>query len=215
MGLETAHAEVLGRLNKRMTLDQFATSANFLRRNGIDLRVFILVKPPYMAETEALKWAERSLEFAMEHGATAAVLIPTRAGNGAMEELQASGQFAPPALHILESAMEYGLGLTAGRVFADLWGLRESCNHCHAQRARRLQQMNLQQRVMDLNPMFAVPLVLVDLVIAGAGLRRQPDGDDCSPARAFGCPARTGYASPHDDWRIHHTTQQSSAREAM
>ena len=43
MGLETAHAEVLGRLNKRMTLDQFSTAANFLRRNGIDLRVFILV----------------------------------------------------------------------------------------------------------------------------------------------------------------------------
>ena len=86
MGLETAHAEVLGRLNKRMTLDQFSTAANFLRRNGIDLRVFILVQPPYMAATEALEWAERSLEFAMEHGATAAVLIPTRAGNGAMED---------------------------------------------------------------------------------------------------------------------------------
>jgi radical SAM enzyme (TIGR01210 family) len=152
IGLETAHAEVLGRLNKRMTLDQFSTAANFLRRNGIDLRVFILVQPPYMPATEALKWAERSLELAMEHGATAAVLIPTRAGNGAMEELQASGQFARPALHILESAMEYGMGLRAGRVFADLWGLRESCAHCHAQRAGRLRQMNLQQRVVERIP---------------------------------------------------------------
>ena len=85
----------------------------------------------------------------MEHGATAAVLIPTRAGNGAMEELMASGQFAPPALQTLESAMEYGLGLKAGRVFADLWGLRESCADCHAQRAARLRQMNLQQVVLD------------------------------------------------------------------
>ena len=67
----------------------------------------------------------------MEQGATAAVLIPTRGGNGAMEDLMVSGQFKPPALETLETAMEYGLGLKAGRVFADLWGVRERCVHCH------------------------------------------------------------------------------------
>jgi radical SAM enzyme (TIGR01210 family) len=149
MGLETAHPGVLARLNKRMTLDQFSRSAGFLRRNGIDLRVFILVQPPFLSPAEALPWAQRSLDFAMEHGATAATLIPTRAGNGAMEVLMERGQFAAPALHTLESAMEYGLGLKAGRVFADLWGLRESCAHCHTQRAARLQQMNLRQVYLD------------------------------------------------------------------
>jgi archaeosine synthase beta-subunit len=152
MGLETVQRQVLAGLNKRMTLEQFSTAAGFLRRNGIDLRVFILVQPPLMPAAEALPWAERSLEFAMEHGATAVTLIPTRAGNGAMEALMASGQFAPPALHTLESAMEYGLRLKAGRVFADLWGLRESCAHCHAQRAARLRRMNLQQTVLDTIP---------------------------------------------------------------
>jgi archaeosine synthase beta-subunit len=149
MGLETAHPEVLARLNKRMTLDQFSRAANFLRRNEIDLRVFILVQPPYMPATEALHWAERSLDFAMEHGATAAVLIPTRAGNGVMDELMANGRFTPPALHTLESAMEYGLGLKAGRVFADLWGLRAFCAGCQALRADRLRKMNLEQAVLD------------------------------------------------------------------
>jgi radical SAM enzyme (TIGR01210 family) len=152
MGLETAHPGVLARLNKRMTLDQFSTAADFLRCNGIDLRVFILVQPPYMQADEALMWAERSLDFAMEQGATAATLIPTRGGNGAMEALAASGDFSPPALHTLESAMEYGLGLKAGRVFADLWGLRMSCVQCHEQRADRLRQMNLQQVVMERIP---------------------------------------------------------------
>ena len=152
MGLETAHPGVLGRLNKRMTLDRFSQAATFLRRNGIDLRVFILVQPPFLPAEEALEWAERSLEFAMEHGATAAVLIPTRAGNGAMEALMESGEFAPSALHTLESAMEYGLGLRAGRVFADLWGLRERCPECHRARTARLRQMNLQQVLLDRIP---------------------------------------------------------------
>jgi archaeosine synthase beta-subunit len=145
IGLETVHVQVLAGLNKRMTLDQFSTAANFLRRHGIDLRVFILVQPPLMPAADALEWAERSLAFAMEAGATAATLIPTRAGNGAMEALM----FEPPSLATLESAMEYGLRLKAGRVFADLWDLRESCVHCHAQRAARLLQMNLQQVVLD------------------------------------------------------------------
>jgi radical SAM enzyme (TIGR01210 family) len=149
MGLETAHPEVLRRLNKRMTLEQFSNAAGFLRRNGIDLRVFILVQPPYLPAAEALYWAERSLDFAMESGATAAVLIPTRGGNGAMEDLTASGQFAPPALETLEAAMEYGVGLKAGRVFADLWGVGERCADCHAQRLTRLRQMNLQQVFLD------------------------------------------------------------------
>ena len=152
MGLETAHPGVLARLNKRMTLDQFSSAARFLRCNGIDLRVFILVQPPYMPAGEALAWATRSLDFAMEHGASAAVLIPTRGGNGVMEELMTRGEFAPPTLQTLEAAMEYGLGLRAGRVFADLWGLRQSCGSCHAQRAARLQQMNLQQVLLERIP---------------------------------------------------------------
>ena len=145
MGLETAHPEVLARLNKRMTLDQFSNAAGFLRRNRIDLRVFILVQPPYLPAAEALYWAERSLDFAMEQGATATVLIPTRGGNGAMEELTASGQFEPPSLKTLEAAMEYGLSLRVGRVFADLWGMHERCADCHSQRRARLRLMNLQQ----------------------------------------------------------------------
>jgi radical SAM enzyme (TIGR01210 family) len=152
MGLETVHPEVLGKLNKRMTLDQFSTASGFFRRNGIDLRVFILVQPPYLPAAEALYWAERSLDFAMEQGATAAVLIPTRGGNGAMEGLLASGQFEPPSLGTLEAAMEYGLTLKAGRVFADLWGVREGCAYCHPQRIARLRHMNLQQVFLDKIP---------------------------------------------------------------
>jgi archaeosine synthase beta-subunit len=149
MGLETVHPEVLGRLNKRMTLDQFSNAAGFLRRNGIDLRVFILVQPPYLPAAKALPWAQRSLDFAMELGATAAVLIPTRGGNGAMEDLLAGGQFEPPRLETLEAAMEYGLSLKAGRVFADLWGVREQCAYCHPQRLARLRRMNLQQVLLE------------------------------------------------------------------
>jgi archaeosine synthase beta-subunit len=148
MGLETTHPETLDRLNKRMTLDQFALAAAFLRANAIGLRVFILVQPPFMPPEQSLHWAQRSLDFAFDCGATAATLIPTRGGNGAMETLAVRGQFAPPSLATVEAVAHYGIGLQRGRVFADLWDIRNAphpCPACYEVRIARLQQMNLNQ----------------------------------------------------------------------
>jgi radical SAM enzyme (TIGR01210 family) len=151
MGLETVHPEVLSLLNKRMTLDLFATAAASLRSRKIDLRVFILVQPPFMKPDESLYWAQRSLEFAFDCGASAASLIPTRGGNGAMESLAHAGDFVPPRLATLEAAVAYGIRLQRGRVFSDLWDLRRaapSCVGCYAARIARLAAMNLQQQVL-------------------------------------------------------------------
>ena len=150
LGLETAHPQVLEKLNKRMTLDQFTRAAEFLRRHGLGLRAFILVQPPFLTDaSEALHWAKRSLEFAFACGATVASLIPVRAGNGAMEALAAQGEFVPPRLETLEAAHEHGLSLRRGRVFADLWDLEKfsCCGVCFAARRQRLQRMNLSQTV--------------------------------------------------------------------
>ena len=150
MGLETADPETLEKLNKRMTLEQFAEAAQFLRSSEIDLRVFILVQPPFMRVERALYWTQRSLEFAFDCGATAATLIPTRAGNGAMEMVAANGEFASPTLELLESSSEFGLCMRRGRVFVDLWDMKSNsaCAHCFEPRIERLREMNLQQRIM-------------------------------------------------------------------
>jgi uncharacterized Fe-S cluster-containing MiaB family protein len=149
MGLETAHPEVLARLNKRMTLDQFTRAAEFLRAHNIALRVFILVKPPFLDEAEALTWAGRSLDFAFDCGATVASLIPTRFGNGALETLAERGEFSPPRLATLEQAAAYGVSLRRGRAFADLWDLEKfsDCTACFAARKERLERMNFTQTI--------------------------------------------------------------------
>jgi archaeosine synthase beta-subunit len=147
MGLETVHPDILPRLNKRMTLEQFSAAATFLRTHNIDLRAFILVKPPFMQEHEALYWAKRSLDFAFDCGAIAATLIPTRGGNGAMEALASDNEFSPPRIETLEGAMSYGLTLKRGRVFADLWDIEKmpACLLCLRSRSLRLREMNLSQ----------------------------------------------------------------------
>jgi radical SAM enzyme (TIGR01210 family) len=150
MGLETAHPVVLEQLNKGMTLQQFAFAAGELRRHEIDLRVFLLVKPPLMNEEEALVWTKRSIDLAFDCGATAVSLIPTRGGNGALEELAAHGVFSPPRLETLEAAVEYGLSLRRGRVFADVWDLAKLalCPACGDRRLSWLREVNLSQTPM-------------------------------------------------------------------
>ena len=148
MGLETVHPTVLPRLEKHMTLKQFSTAAEMLRKNAMDLRAFILVQPPFLQEAEAVHWAARSLDFAFDCGATVATLIPTRGGHQL------------PSIATLEASLEYGVDSAVGRTpwsardplvalraFADLWDLEKfsTCPACFKARADRLRRINLHQ----------------------------------------------------------------------
>jgi radical SAM enzyme (TIGR01210 family) len=150
MGLETVHPDVLPRLNKGMTLDDFQAAARFLGDNGIPVRAFVLLRPPFLTEKEGVHWAKESIRFAFDVGVECVAVIPTRAGNGAMDELQRNGEFTAPRLKSLEEVLDYGIGLGRGRVFADLWDAERfySCERCGPARADRLRQTNWTQRAM-------------------------------------------------------------------
>jgi len=149
IGLETVHPDVLERLNKKMKPDDFEKSVRFLNHQGVTTRAFILLRPPFLSEEEGIQWAKRSIDFAFASGAAACSVIPVRTGNGALEELSATGHFSQPDLRSLETVVEYGIGLGSGPVFADLWdiGRFSSCERCQEQRIARLGEMNLDQIV--------------------------------------------------------------------
>lgn len=152
IGLETAHPEVLQKLNKRMDLEEFRQCIGFLAEHGIGTRAFTLLRPPFLTEEEGVHWANRTLDFAFGAGVGCCVVIPTRAGNGAMDFLQSHQYFSPPSLTSLERVMEYGLRLKTGRVFADLWDLKmfSDCPRCFEKRRQRLETMNLEQMILPL-----------------------------------------------------------------
>lgn len=124
MGLETVHPEILPRLNKGMTLDDFRRAADHLQHLGTRIRAFVLIKPPFtIDDSTALEWACRSLDFAWQAGVHVVSLIPTRMGNGSMEELSRRGLFSPPSWSTVEAAFQYGIDANKGLVFMDLWNL--------------------------------------------------------------------------------------------
>ena len=149
MGLETVHPETLERLNKRMTVQDFQRAARLLREADIDLRVFLLVRPPFLPASIAAEWLRRGMETAFDAGAGVVSIIPTRLGNGSLEELARAREFEEPRIADLEQGLEFGLGLRRGRVFADLWDLARfsRCPRCLPQRRQRLEAMNLRQQL--------------------------------------------------------------------
>ena len=128
-----------------MTLTDFARAVAKLRAADIAVRAFILVRPPFLSDDEGLVWARRSLDYAFSLGVECCSLIPTRAGNGTLDELARQGFFSPPSLESLEAALEYGLSLRAGRVLLDLWDLDRIAP---ADRVERLRRINLTQRTL-------------------------------------------------------------------
>jgi len=148
LGLETIHKDVLHSLNKRMTLDDFSKAIEFLKSHSIPTRAFILIKPPFMEEQEGIEWAIRSVEYAFSLGVECCSLIPTRSGNGILEQLEQAGQFSAPQLSSIEITYETCLNLKQGRVFLDLWDLEKHYqNETNLdQRLERLKQMNLLQK---------------------------------------------------------------------
>lgn len=150
LGLETVHPEILPRLNKQMTLDDFRKAAAFLASNEIAMRAFILLKPPYMLEEDCVDWVLRSIEFAFICGVRACSVIPTRSGNGVMDLLEQEGRFSSPHMASLEATLAGGIALGRGRVFVDLWDVARfySCARCGPARGARLQEMNLTQRIL-------------------------------------------------------------------
>jgi archaeosine synthase beta-subunit len=150
MGLETIHPDVLPKLNKQLTTQDFKKAAEFLRANDIDVRAFVLLNPPYLTgQKENTGWVLKTVKFAFENGVQCCSIIATRSGNGIMQALQKQGLYTPPSLDTLEEVFETALKLKQGRIFVDTWdiGFLSNCPHCFQARKERLEAMNLYQEI--------------------------------------------------------------------
>ncbi|MFL5561839.1 MAG: radical SAM protein [Gemmatimonadaceae bacterium] len=144
-GLETINPTAIAHLNKRLELPRFDRAAGFLRDNGIDLRIFVLLGAPYVADDEAVEWTVRTVEYAVSRGASMVAIIPVRGGNGEMQRLRALGHFTPPTLAQLEDALDRSLRLSGAVITADLWDVHElpACAACQTARVERLRRINV------------------------------------------------------------------------
>jgi len=149
IGLESIHPVALAENNKRLELPRFERAVDFLRRNEIDVRVFVLLGAPHVPLAETVEWTTRTVRYAVDKGASVVSIIPVRGGNGELERLQSLGLFAPPGLDQLEQALHDTIGLGDAVVTADLWdaGRLIGCADCRDARIERIRRANLAGRI--------------------------------------------------------------------
>jgi hypothetical protein len=172
IGLETAHPGALAQLNKGCTVEDFQAAAAALAAHDVGLRVFLLVHPPFVPPADRMASLLRSIDVALDAGASVISLIPTRGDSGAMPSLAAQGAFVPPtlaeceastmlALNAVQSSVQSrsqnlpqipgrGPARSPARLLADLWDLAAlaTCAACLDARRARLLRQNLEQRIL-------------------------------------------------------------------
>lgn len=158
MGLECTHPDVLPRLNKQMTLTDFTTACHRLHGWGVDTRAFVLLGLPWLPATEAVDWCVHAVRFAWAQGVRHVSVVPTRPGNGFLDQLAGEGLFQPPTAAAVEAVVAVLLeskdcqATTAAGdpqlVTVDLWDwpqLAGHCGVCSDRRRDRLAAMNCGQ----------------------------------------------------------------------
>lgn len=152
MGLESIDPNAMPLFNKQLHLSAFESACEFLNREGIRMRAFVMLQPPGTPEHESVAWAVKSCRYAFSLGVERCGIVPTRLGNGWLDSLRDAGQWSPPNADQLEHvllALLCDTSENAGVAMVDLWDWEQvagGCPCCRPTRFDTLQKMNRLQK---------------------------------------------------------------------
>jgi radical SAM enzyme (TIGR01210 family) len=100
IGLESACDDVLaGSINKEMTLADFRSAASRVTDAGASVRAYVLLKPPFLTESEAIDDALEAVMAASDAGASVVSVNPVNIHGGTLvDHLHHRGEYEPPWL---------------------------------------------------------------------------------------------------------------------
>jgi len=152
LGLESTDPVVLGRfVNKGASPSEYLAAGDRVRSLGLHAKAYLLLKPPYLTEGEAIEDVVRSVEGAAAHFDTLSV-NPVHIQNGTVVEwLYHRGRYRPPWLWSVVEALERGASVR-GRSrlvsFPTAGGLRRgphNCGTCDPEVLRAIEEASLGQ----------------------------------------------------------------------
>jgi radical SAM enzyme (TIGR01210 family) len=86
-------------INTTCTKEQFERASSLLRENGYTPKVYLMVKPPFLTEREAVAETIQSIQYVADLGYSDVTICPTRiAPHTIVAELAKRGMFTSPSL---------------------------------------------------------------------------------------------------------------------
>ncbi|MBC7107998.1 MAG: archaeosine biosynthesis radical SAM protein RaSEA [Methanomassiliicoccales archaeon] len=151
MGLESASDKTLAKcVRKGFFVEEYEKAANFLNHEGIPLRTYLLLKPPFLTEKDAIEDCLRSISFASRFSESISI-NPVNVQKGTVVEfLWKRGDYRPPWLWSLVEVLLKAKVEKEARVFSSPTGggsMRgaHNCFRCDSEVLRALERYTFSQ----------------------------------------------------------------------
>ncbi len=157
LGLESTDPTVLGRyVHKNAPPSEYLAAGDRVRALGARAKAYLLLKPPYLSETESVRDVVRSVREAAPHFDALSV-NPVHIQNGTVVEwLYRRGRYRPPWLWSVVAALREGADVRQGRrlvSFPTAGGLPRgphNCGRCDREVLAAIESASLHQRFEEL-----------------------------------------------------------------
>lgn len=151
LGLESSDDTVLARcVNKGSTLEDYVRAVSSLRGQGIGVRTYVLLKPPFMGEHAAVEDAVRTMEVAARYSDVVSLNPVTVHAGSLVEHLFRRGEYAPPWLWSVDTVLKRAVRGTLTLCSTVAFGKRRgphNCGRCDRSFLERVRRFNLGQRL--------------------------------------------------------------------
>ena len=155
LGLESANNDILRKcIQKGFLVEDFVRAASLLREKGIPVRTYLLLKPPFLTEKQAMLDTIESIEFAAPYSESISINPINVQKDTMVERLWRRGDYRPPWLFSLVEVLKAGKALTEKRVFSSPSGagsLRgvHNCEKCDASFIEAVKRYSFSQDVKE------------------------------------------------------------------
>jgi len=159
IGLESADDRVREIcINKGFSFEQFRRAVRICRESGARVKAYILIKPPFLSEAQAIEDAVNSAVLAYSAGATRISLNPLNVQRHTLvDELFIRGEYSPPWLwSVVEVIKRIKLRLPDVTVVCKPSGAgrargASNCRKCSSKVARAIEEFSVTQDVGKLS----------------------------------------------------------------
>ncbi|MDD1746900.1 MAG: archaeosine biosynthesis radical SAM protein RaSEA [Methanomassiliicoccales archaeon] len=138
LGLESADDLVLGKcINKGFGVSDYERAARLIKGKGMRVRTYLLLKPPYLTERQAMLDTQSSIRFSSRFSDSISVNPVNVQRDTLVESLFRRGDYRPPWLWSLVEVLREGRSATGVRVFSSPSGAGtprgvHNCGKCDA-----------------------------------------------------------------------------------
>ena len=145
-------------VNTSFSIEEFERSIDLLNSNNVQVKTYLMLKPPFLSEEEGVEDALTSMNYCIMNGLNYVTICPTRVSRNTLAwELLKSGYYKPPNLwSIVDVLNEQPKNLTTRIACINLKGTDfeaiypDSCPKCAGSLIEALENFSLSNDLNDL-----------------------------------------------------------------